>query len=88
MNVNQVNAYLQSAREIIGDRSPSEIEYDNAVVAHLSAGMTIKKAIAAANKQYPEEALLPDAEDWDDLRARYQYIREHKVILRKLGMPE
>jgi len=37
MDVNQINAYLDRAREIIGDRSSHEIEYDDAVVAHLSA---------------------------------------------------
>jgi hypothetical protein len=86
MDVNLINTYLQRAREIIGERSTSEIEYDNAVVAHLSAGLNIRKAIAAANRQYPEEALKPKAEHWGDLAARYQYMREHKAILHKLGM--
>ncbi len=88
MDVNQINAYLQAAREIIGERSPGEIDYDNAVVANLTAGMSIKKAIAAANHQYPEEALSPAPDHWNDLAARYEYIREHKVMLRKLGMSE
>jgi hypothetical protein len=88
MNVNDINAYLEKAREIIGERSPGEIEYDNAVVANLSAGMTIKKAIAAANRQYPDEGLQPEPEHWNDLAARYEYMREHKVILRKLGRSE
>jgi hypothetical protein len=52
MNVNQINAYLDRAREIIGDRSPREIEYDDAVVAHLSAGKDIKRAIRAANEEH------------------------------------
>jgi hypothetical protein len=43
MNVNEINAYLQRAREIIGDRTQAEIDYDNAVVAYLSAGMDIKR---------------------------------------------
>ena len=42
MNANQINAYLKRAREIIGDRSQAEIDYDNAVVAHLSRGMDIR----------------------------------------------
>ena len=88
MDVNEINGYLQRAREIIGERTPGEIEYDNAVVANLSGGMSIKKAIAAANRQFPEEALRPEPEHWIDLAARYEYIREHKVILRKLGMSE
>ena len=88
MDVNAINAYLQAAREIIGERTPGEVEYDNAVVANLSAGMSIGKAIDAANRLYPEEALQPGPEHWDDLAARYDYIREHKAILKKLGMSE
>ena len=88
MNVNEINAYLQRAREIIGDRSQSEIDYDNTVVAHLSAGKDIKKAIRAANQEHPEEALKPDVDHWPDVAARYQYILEHKAILKRLGMKE
>ena len=88
MNENQIDAYLERAREIIGERSPDEIEYDDAVVRNLSAGMTIRKAIAAANRVHPKEALRPEADHWDDLAARYEYLREHKVILRKLGRAE
>lgn len=80
------NAYLQRAREIIGDRSQAEIDYDNSVVAHLSAGMDIKSAIRAANQEYPEEALTPGADQWSDLAARYNYIMEHRAILKRLGM--
>jgi hypothetical protein len=88
MDVNQINAYLERAREIIGDRSQAEIDYDNAVVAHFSTGMDIKRAIAAANQKYPKEALRPDPDDWADLAVRYQYIKEHKAILKRLGMRE
>jgi hypothetical protein len=88
MDVNQINAYLERAREIIGDRSRSEIEYDNSVVAHLSTGMDIKKAIDAANQEHPEEALKPEADHWEDLAARYEYITEHTTLLKRLGIKE
>jgi hypothetical protein len=88
MNVNDINAYLQRAREIIGDRSPSEIAYDDSIVAHLGRGMDIKRAIRAANREYPEEALQPGPEHWPDLAARYDYILQHKAILKTLGMKE
>jgi hypothetical protein len=88
MTGNQIKAYLERAREIIGDRSQAEIDYDNAVVEHLSSGMDIKSAIAAANRKYPDEALTPGAGDWADMEARYQYIREHKSILNRLGISE
>ena len=86
MDANQINHYLARAREIIGDRSQAEIEYDNAVIANLSTGMDIKSAIGAANLQYPEESLKPNADHWADLAARYDYLREHKAILKRLGM--
>jgi hypothetical protein len=88
MNANQFKAYLERAREIIGDRSQAEMDYDNAVVAHLSSGMDIQSAIAAANRKYPDEALRPGADQWADLEARYYYIRDHKRILKSLGISE
>lgn len=88
MNVNEINTYLERAREIIGDRSEAEIAYDNSVVAHLSSGMDIKRAVGAANREHPDEALKPGPEHWEDLASRYDYIREHKGILKRLGMKE
>jgi hypothetical protein len=88
MTRNQIKAYLERAREIIGDRSQAEIDYDNAVVTHLSSGMDIKSAVAAANRRYPDGALRPGAGDWADMEARYQYIREHKSILKGQGISE
>ena len=49
MNIDQINAYLERAREIIGARSREEIDYDDAVISHLNSGMNIKKSIASAN---------------------------------------
>ena len=86
MNANQINAYLDRAREIIGDRSSGEIQYDDAVVAHLSAGMDIKRAIQTANQEHPDEALRPRSDQWSDVAARYEYLKEHQAILRRLGM--
>jgi len=85
MNVNEINAYLQQAWEIIGDRSQSEIAHDDSVVAHFSHGIDIKRAIRAANQEHRDEALKPGPEQWADLAARYEYILEHKAILKTLG---
>ena len=79
---------MQPAREIIRDRSPSEIAYDDSVVAHFGRGKDIKRAIRAANQEHPEEALEPGPEHWADLAVRYEYILEHKAILKTLGMKE
>ena len=88
MNANEINTYLERAREIIGDRSRSEIDYDNAVIAHLSKGMDIKRAIQAANREHPAEALQPGHADWADLAARYEYMTQHTAILKRLRMKE
>jgi len=88
MNVNDINAYLERAQEIIGERSPAEIAYDDCVLAHLSRGEYIRRAIRAGNREHPEEALEPAPGDWEDLASRYEYLLEHKVILKRLGMKE
>jgi hypothetical protein len=88
MNMNEINAYLERAQEIIGERSQAEVAYDDSVVAHLSEGENIKQAIREANREHPEEALQPGPEHWEDLACRYDYILEHKAILKRLGMKE
>jgi hypothetical protein len=50
--------------------------------------MDIKRAIRAANQEHPEEALKLGPDYWPDLAARYEYILEHKAILKTLGMRE
>ena len=88
MDVNLTNDYLARAREILGDRTDTEIEYDNKVVAFLAKGMDIKSAVDAANREHPDEALKPDPAHWEDLAARYDYNIQHKLMLQKLGIKE
>ena len=88
MNTPLTNDYLAQAREILGDRTDPEIEYDNTVVAFLATGMDIQSAVDAANREHPDEALEPDPAHWEDLAARYDYIRKHKLMLQKLGIKE
>ena len=88
MDAPLTNDYLAGAREILGDRTDTEIEYDNTVVAFLAKGMDIQSAIDAANREHPEEALKPDLAHWGDLAARYDYIIKHKLMLQKLGIKE
>ena len=59
MDAQLTNDYLARAREILGDRTDTEIEYDNTVVAFLTKGMDIKSAVDAANREHPDEALNP-----------------------------
>jgi len=88
MNADLINAHLKRAREILGDRTVTEIAYDDSVVAHLTSGMDIKRAVRAANREHPGEALKPRADHWDALASRYEFIREHKSILKRLGLRE
>jgi|APIni6443716594_1056825.scaffolds.fasta_scaffold872579_2 hypothetical protein len=88
MDAPLTNDYLAQAREILGDRTDPEIEYDNTVVAFLATGMDIQSAVDAANREHPDEALEPDPAHWEDLAARYDYIRKHKLMLQKLGIKE
>ena len=76
--------YLARAQQIIGERSPSEIKYDDEVIKGLKRGKSIRKAIKGAGKKYPDEALKLDESNVEDVTAHYEYLREHQEILRKL----
>ncbi len=56
MDAHLTNDYFARAREILGDRTDTEIEYDDTVVAFLAKGMDIKSAVDAANGEHPDEA--------------------------------
>jgi hypothetical protein len=79
-----INQYIARAREIIGNRTPEEIEYDNEVVRWLQKGEGIRKAIAKANETFPSEALEVTEEVLADVQAHYKYLAEHEEIIRKL----
>jgi hypothetical protein len=76
--------YLESAAEIIGDRTPDEERYDREVISRLEKGTPIKSAIAKANEKYPAEALAVEDALLPDLQVHYQYLLEHERIMRKL----
>jgi len=78
-----IQNYLARAKEIIGDRTPEEIKYDNEVVRWLQRGKNIKKAIAKANEKYPSDALNPQEKTLADIQAHYEYLAQHEEIMRK-----
>jgi hypothetical protein len=88
MDAHLINDYLARARAILGDRTDTEIDYDNTVVAFLAKGMDIKSAVDAANREHLEEAIKPDPAHWEDLAARYDHITKHKLMLQNLGIKE
>jgi hypothetical protein len=83
-----MRAYLKRARQTIGNRMPTEIEYDNTVIECLAKGMDIHRAIDAANREHPGEALKPKHNQWTDLAARYDYLLQHNEILKQSEIKE
>ncbi len=81
-----INQYLQRSSEIIGDRSPAEKAYDEEIVAGLEKGLQLSEALKAANRKFPSEALQIDKSMLPDIKARYDYLAEHKKILERLGI--
>jgi hypothetical protein len=79
---------LKSAKEIIGERTAGEKAYDDEVIAGLDRGLPIRAALRAANEKFPDEALQVDSTSIPDVKAHYDYLAEHKRILRRLGMNE
>ena len=80
-----IKGYLDRSDEIIGDRTPEEIAYDNEVIKQLRKGRDIKKALKMAARKYPSEALQWNEETIGDIAAHYEYLMEHEEITRKLS---
>ena len=76
--------YLSSANDIIGERSPKEVKYDNEVLRWMRKGKPVKNAIAKANHKYPDEALQVTDDSLEDVQAHYKYLAQHDAICRKL----
>ena len=83
-----IQAYLQQAQAIIGERSPEEKAYDDEVLAGLKRGLPIMEAIKAASQRFPSEALQVGDAELPDVKSHYDYLAQHQEILRRLGMPE
>lgn len=84
MKDEMLKLHLARAREIIGERTPAEVAYDDAVVAGLEMGFSIETSLVNAGQKHPFEALSWDAETIGDLAAHYDYLKGHAEIMRKL----
>ena len=80
-----IEQYFSRSQEIIGDRTQTEIRYDNEVVRWLRKGKEVKKAIKKANKKYPNEAFKLDGSEINDVASYYDYLLEHENIIRKIS---
>ena len=85
IKMDSIEQYFSRSQEIIGDRTQTEIRYDNEVVRWLRKGKEIKKAIKKANKKYPNEALKLDGSEINDVASYYDYLLEHENIIRKIS---
>ena len=83
--MNDFEAYLDSANDIIGPRTQEEELYDKEVVNGLKKYGKIRRALNLANKKYPSEALKYDESNIEDLQARYEYMVNHYEIVKKLS---
>ena len=79
-----LKAYLDHAAEVIGQRSPSEIAHDDAVVDALRQGHSIKESLAIAGAKFPDEAIEWNVGNIDDISAHYDYVRNYSDILRMI----
>ena len=55
MDAPLANDFFARRREILGNRTDTEIEYDNTVVAFLAKGMDIQSAVDAVNREHPDD---------------------------------
>ncbi len=83
--MNILKQYLSRAKEIIGDRSPDEILYDQKVLAWLRYGQSIKAAIEMANQASPGEALMVTDENIAYVEDYYDHLLNHTSIMDKLS---
>ena len=83
--MNMLEQYLQRSNEIIGERSPEEERFDHEVLVWLKKYGEIRKALNKANKKYPDEALMYDESNIDDIAAHYDYLLNHMEIVRRIG---
>ncbi len=83
-----LEAYIARSKEIIGDRTVAEKKYDADVLKGLRRGKSISKAIEAANRRHPAEALVVDEESMGDVAALYDYLLQHEDIIKKLRIAE
>jgi hypothetical protein len=67
---------------IIGERTQSEIEYDNVVIESLNLGLPIESALKIAGEKYPNEAIRYDSNNVKDISEHYNYIKEHNEIIK------
>lgn len=80
--MDSLDGYMRRAKDIIGERSPAEVKYDNEVLRWLKKGKSIKKAIERANQKVPSTALEVTDDQLPDVQSHYEYLAKHERLLR------
>ena len=80
-----IDQYLQRSQDIIGERTPEEVRYDNEIIKWLKKYGKIRRAINKANEKYPNEALKYDDTNINDIASHYNYLLQHMEIVKKIG---
>jgi hypothetical protein len=73
------------ADEVLSDRTPEEIAYDNEVIAALDSGLSIESALAKAAEKHPDEALLSDDSQVEDVASYYENLHTNLRILERIA---
>jgi len=76
--------YIETAAQVIGSRTPAEKAYDNEVLRWLHITKDMRSALNKANEKFPAETLEIADDQLPDVQARYEYIRGHEQIVRRL----
>jgi hypothetical protein len=78
------NQMSSSFEELLKERTPDEIAYDNIVIKELRKGRSIKKALKIGGTEYPSESLEYKDDNIDDIHAHYEYFFNHELIKAKM----
>lgn len=76
--------YIETAAQVIGQRSAAQEAYDQEVLRWRHITHDLRAAIGKANEKYPALARTVSDDELPELDARYEYLRGHEQILRRL----
>ena len=76
--------YIETSAKVIGYRSPAEKAYDREVLRWLHITKDMRSALDKANERFPARAQVVSDEQLADVQSRYEYIRGHEQIVRRL----
>ena len=86
-----IDSYLAGTAEFSSmraERTPGEVAYDNEVLTALRKGLSIDKALRLAGDKYPDESFKYDEETIKDIKAYYDDLMNHEILLEKLKQIE